>query len=477
MKKIFPPINATSVTGYLLALLFLIRAFFNGALPLMDKTEARYAEIARLMAETGEWIVLQIDYGIYFWAKPPLSTWFSAASISLFGEGEFFVRLPYLLACLAMVFLVGKYRPSNKMSFYLPGLILMSLPEFYLHAGVVSTDTFLCLSIALVMLSFWEGIQDNAKVYWRCLLFVGMGLGLLAKGPIVGVLTVPPILLWCALSDFKWKNLLRFPIVLGALITLGIALPWYIWAELRSPGFIDYFIVGEHFKRYLDSSWSGDKYGFPKQQPLGMVWLFLIGAVLPWIGSFIKKIKAQGRGLLKDQWSLYLLLWLLWTPLFFTSSKSLIHPYTLPVMIPFALLIVHYWEGFKLKKIHMILSLELPLLLVVIYFSGAVDQVLLDNSDKTLVASAPKKTALYALDWKSYSSQYYSQGKIDVVTANTLLQQLRKKEDFSVIIQQKNFEGLPLIVKDQLKLLSKNNMKGVYKAVHKQYSGTATFIP
>ena len=184
MKKIFPPINATSVTGYLLALLFLIRAFFNGALPLMDKTEARYAEIARLMAETGEWIVLQIDYGIYFWAKPPLSTWFSAASISLFGEGEFFVRLPYLLACLALVFLVGKYRPSNKMSFYLPGLILMSLPEFYLHAGVVSTDTFLCLSIALVMLSFWEGIQDNAKVYWRYLLFVGMGLGLLAKGPL-----------------------------------------------------------------------------------------------------------------------------------------------------------------------------------------------------------------------------------------------------------------------------------------------------
>ena len=477
MKKIFPPINAASVTGYLLTLLFLIRAFFNGVLPLMDKTEARYAEIARLMAETGEWIVLQIDYGIPFWAKPPLSTWFSAACISLFGEGEFFVRLPYLLACLAMVFLVGKYRPSNKMSFYLPGLILMSLPEFYLHAGVVSTDTFLCLSIALVMLSFWEGIQDTARVYWRYLLFVGMGLGLLAKGPIVGVLTVPPILLWCALSDFKWRTLLRFPIVLGALISLGIAVPWYIWAEMRSPGFVDYFIVGEHFKRYLDSSWSGDKYGFPKQQPLGMVWLFLIGAVLPWIGSFIKKIKAQGRGLLKDQWSLYLLLWLLWTPLFFSSSKSLIHPYTLPVMIPFALLIVHYWEGFKLKKIHMILSLELPLLLVVIYFSGAVDQVLLDNSDKTLVASAPKTTALYALDWKSYSSQYYSQGKIEAVPANTLLQQLRKKEDFSVIIRQKDFEGLPLIVKDQLELFSKNKKRGIYKAVHKQYSGTATFIP
>jgi len=307
---------------------------------------------------------------------------------------------------------------------------------------------------------------------------VGMGLGLLAKGPIVGVLTVPPILLWCALSDFKWKNLLRFPIVLGTLISLGIAVPWYVWAELRSPGFIDYFIVGEHFKRYLDSSWSGDKYGFPKQQPMGMIWLFLIGAVLPWMGSFVKKIKAQGRGLFKDRWSLYLLLWLLWTPFFFTSSKSLIHPYTLPVMIPFALLIVHYWEGFKLKKIHMILALELPLLLVAIYFSSAVDQVFLDNSDKSLVAAvAEEKTPLFALNWKSYSGQYYRQGQVDVVPTKTLLQQLRKKEDFAVIIRHKDFEGLPLIVKNQLELLTKNKKRGVYKAVHKQYRGTATFIP
>ena len=477
MKKIFPPIHTATAAGYLLTLLFLIRGFFNGVLPLMDKTEARYAEIARLMVETGEWIVLQIDHGIPFWAKPPLSTWSSAASISLFGEAEFVVRLPYLLACLIMVLLVGKYRPSKEMSFYLPGLVLMSLPEFFLHAGVVSTDTFLSLSVALVMLSFWEAIQDQAKGYWRYLLFVGMGLGLLAKGPIVGILTVPPILLWCAFSDFKWQNLLRFPLLLGALVTLAIAVPWYIWAELRSPGFIDYFIVGEHFKRYLDSSWSGDKYGFPKQQPMGMVWLFLIGAVLPWMGSFIKKIKAQGRDLFKDRWSLYLFLWLIWTPLFFTSSKSLIHPYTLPVMIPFALLIVHYWEGFRLKKIHMILSLELPLLLVAIYFSGAIDQVFLDNSDQSLVASAPKKTALYALDRKSYSSQYYSQGQVVVVPAETLLQQLRKKEDFTVLIRHKDFDQLPLIVQDQLDLLTKNKKRGIYKAVHKQYSGTATYIP
>ena len=123
MRRIFPPLNATTRTGYALTLLVFIRAFFNGALPLMDKTEARYGEIARLMAETGDWVVLQIDYGVPFWAKPPLSTWASALSISLFGTHEFFVRLPYLLACLALVFLVRRYRPNKQLSVYLPGLV------------------------------------------------------------------------------------------------------------------------------------------------------------------------------------------------------------------------------------------------------------------------------------------------------------------------------------------------------------------
>ena len=107
IKKLFPPLNQASQTGYFFFLVVLIRLFFNGVIPLMDKTEARYAEIARLMAETGEWIVLQIDYGIPFWAKPPLSTWASALSIQLFGAAEFFVRLPYALVCIAMALFFG----------------------------------------------------------------------------------------------------------------------------------------------------------------------------------------------------------------------------------------------------------------------------------------------------------------------------------------------------------------------------------
>ena len=464
MKKIIPPINSETITGYLLALLVLIRMFFNAALPLMDKTEARYGEIARIMAETGEWVVLQIDYGIPFWAKPPLSSWLSAASISLFGAQEFFVRLPYLIVSLLLVFFVGKYRPNKKMSKYLPGLILFSIPEFYLHAGVVSTDTLLTFSVAMVMLSFWEAVQPNAKRLWGYLFFVGMGLGLLAKGPIVGILTVPPLLLWCAISDFKWRNLIQFPFIIGSLITLLIAVPWYLLAEIRSPGFVDYFIVGEHFKRYLDSSWSGDKYGFPKQQPLGMVWVFLVGATLPWMILFLRKISRKLRTIRTQNWPLFLLLWFVWTPLFFTSSKSLIHPYTLPVMLPFSLLIAHYWSEVKTKKIYLGVSSILPILLIIGYFSSQVDKVFQDNSDKYLIEKLKVSDhSLYALEFKSYSSQFYSNGQIKIINTTELEKKIADNKVFYILIDHSKYKLMDADIKQNLTKLDTSKKRALYK--------------
>ena len=51
-----------------------LRMLTLGAYPLMDTTESRYAEIARKMLETGDWLTPQFDYGVPFWGKPPLST-------------------------------------------------------------------------------------------------------------------------------------------------------------------------------------------------------------------------------------------------------------------------------------------------------------------------------------------------------------------------------------------------------------------
>jgi 4-amino-4-deoxy-L-arabinose transferase-like glycosyltransferase len=184
-------------------LIALFRLLLTVTIPLLDKTESRYAEIARIMQETNQWVVLQIDYGIPFWAKPPLSTWLSAASYFVFGVNEFAARFPSFFLSILLLIIAGKMAKKSGVSFYLPGFILLTMPEFLIHTGVVSTDTALEFCVAIMMISFWKTMKSNHKTYWNYLFFVALGLGLLTKGPIIMVLTFPPLFLWCFQSSVE----------------------------------------------------------------------------------------------------------------------------------------------------------------------------------------------------------------------------------------------------------------------------------
>jgi len=76
--------------------------------PLMDTTEARYGEMARIMFETGNWVTPMFDYDVPFWGKPPLFTWLSSLGFSLFGINEFAARVPHLLVGIGVIGLVYK---------------------------------------------------------------------------------------------------------------------------------------------------------------------------------------------------------------------------------------------------------------------------------------------------------------------------------------------------------------------------------
>lgn len=450
--------------GLIFILLAGLRLFFNALIPLTDKTEARYGEVARLMAETGNWIVPQIDYGIPFWAKPPLSTWLSAGSISLFGDSEFGLRLPYWIVAVLIAFLMIPYGHQKKINGLIPGIILFTLPEFFLHAGVLSTDMMLSFSVAITMIGFWEFLHSEKNIIPGLLFFGGIGLGLLAKGPIIGVLSFPPLLIWCILHRISFKRIFKMPWLWGVILALLIALPWYLLMEKKSPGFINYFLFGEHFLRFIDSSWSGDKYGFPKQQPLGIIWTFLFVGTLPWFFILFGQLKQGFRKIWNNPWQLFLWLWILWTPFFFTFSKSLIHTYTLPVMIPIALLITHNWPTYKRKKTTLLVALALPILLFCAYFLEPTQNILSDSTDKNLVLHPevdPSK--LYAFPFKSYSSQFYSKGKINVIPPDMLEKMVEDSVNFSIIIKNIGLKDLSPKVVKKLHPLIERGKDGLYK--------------
>lgn len=442
-------------------LLLIFRLLLTAFLPLLDKTEARYAEISRIMWETQDWVVLHIDYGIPFWAKPPLSAWLSALSFGIFGITEFASRLPSFLLSVLIIFMAGKFAKRSGAPFYLPGFILLTMPEFLIHTGVVSTDTALCFCIMLIMVSFWE-TMNNGKPYWNYLFFIGIALGFLAKGPLVLVLTFPPLFLWC------WQDRKRFRILwdkfswaAGIIIIAVIAIPWYYLAENQSPGFLNYFLVGEHFKRFVEPGWKGDLYGSPKSQPFGMIWVFLILFAFPWIEIAFSKIWKRRSSLIGNKWVSFLIFWLFWTPIFFTLSGNILHTYILPVTIPLMFLIVHWWREYNKKEKMIRIALVFPIVVflacLIFPLTGKAEYYM--NSDKYLLGNnnPGNKSPVYYWREKSYSGQFYTHGKAQLVKNEIELDSVLalRKKIFLVMLRKKQ-KDFPEKYKDRFVLADSN---------------------
>ncbi|NER84889.1 MAG: phospholipid carrier-dependent glycosyltransferase, partial [Leptolyngbya sp. SIO1D8] len=79
-------------------------AFFWGlaSTGLVDETEPLFAEAARQMQATGDWITPYFNGNPRF-DKPPLIYWLMAVGFQLFGVNEWAVRLPSAFAAVAVV--------------------------------------------------------------------------------------------------------------------------------------------------------------------------------------------------------------------------------------------------------------------------------------------------------------------------------------------------------------------------------------
>ena len=343
------------VVALVVVVVIAVRLATLAGYPLMDSTESRYAEIARKMLETGNWLTPQFDYGVPFWGKPPLSTWLSAASMSAFGVSEFAARLPSFLLALACgipLALHASLRGGRDFALWTLALFACTALVF-IAAGAVMTDPALALGTTMSMTGFWVAVRgaDRSRIAAACAFFGGLAVGLLAKGPVAVVLTFLPIGAF-VLATGCWRDAWsRLPWVAGLAACAALVVPWYWAAERATPGFLDYFIVGEHWKRFVESGWKGDLYGAAHAHPRGLIWLYWIAAALPWsaiaIGWLARAVVRQredAKGLVTDPWRLYLLLWTIAPMVFFSVSGNILATYVLPGLPAFALLVGDLWR-------------------------------------------------------------------------------------------------------------------------------------
>ena len=143
--------------------------------------------------------------------------------MSLFGKNEFAARLPSLIFSLstaALVFLLLT-RQRGRDEALAAGAVLATTGLFFLSSGAVMTDAALAFGTTLSMVAFWLAMQGGCKGsrLWGYLFFVGLAEGLLAKGPVAGVLIFLPVGLWTVWQQ-SWKAVWqRIPWAGGLVVT------------------------------------------------------------------------------------------------------------------------------------------------------------------------------------------------------------------------------------------------------------------
>ncbi len=408
-------------------------------LPLTDSTEARYAQTAYLMAQTNDWITPYYDVGIPFWGKPPFSFWAEAAAYQLFGMQDFSARVPALLFTFLTMGLIFTYLKTfyNRESALWGAVIYLTSLLPYSLSGAVLTDPYLTFATTLSMISLIMLIKGQKK-YWGYLFFIGLTIGLLAKGPLALVIVGGSMTFWL-LFDFKERllELKKLPWFSGTLLMLLLTLPWYILAELKTPGFLDYFIIGEHFKRFVDSGWSGDLYGSSHTRAHGVIWLLWLQASFPWVlialyalfkNSRSKTERLESFQLLRHNSAIsYLVMCSIFVMTFFSVAGNVLWTYTLPALPALAILLAIYLQQkqFQLtfKKFNLIYlyALFVPVLLFIanIYLLNKPNTL---PTEKQLIehykAHAQPGEPLYYVIKRPFSAQYYSKGEAIVVASN-----------------------------------------------------------
>lgn len=331
----------------LLGLLMGLRVALLVVFPL-GQSEGRYAEIARKVVESGDWVTPWLAVGVPFWGKPPLAMWLSASFLELFGVSALAARIPHFLVAIAIIWLtVGWARRAGlRQPLYVVPLLAGSV-LFLFASGAVMTDMALCLGAVLATRGFWlavNGPGDRRRVEsW--LFFFGLAIMLLAKGPVGWLLVGVPIAAWTLMSRSARRVWESLPWISGLLFALLLAAPWYTLAEIRTPGFLEYFVIGEHWNRFVIPGWKGDLYGSAHAYPRGSIWFFALIALLPW--SIVLPI-ATWRARRRDQAltasaagspsvALYSLLCGLAPCIVFTLAGNILWTYVLPGLPPLAL--------------------------------------------------------------------------------------------------------------------------------------------
>lgn len=322
----------------LIALVLAVLLPGTATLPLVDRDEPRFATATREMMERHDWVVPTFN-GRERFDKPVLTYWLMRVGYGIFGVGEFGARVHAIAATLALVLVtwwIGRRWFGEVVGLY-AGAILASCLQVFIHGRLALADMPMvaCVLIACAALKELLGSPPHpafrTPAWWW--LYGALGLGFLAKGPIVFAVPVLGLLIFRFILFRQPVSWSRLQILPGLMLTLVIMALWGIPALIVTEGRFWQVGMGEHvvqrgFERFNNRGYS--PFFYLGTAPLSLFpWIGLVG-FLPWI------IRRNWDG--RTAW---LVSWIVATYLIFTAYATQLPHYVLPAFPALALLLGH----------------------------------------------------------------------------------------------------------------------------------------
>ncbi|MEL6381272.1 MAG: glycosyltransferase family 39 protein [Cyanobacteria bacterium J06626_18] len=357
-------------------------AFFWGlaSTGLVDETEPLFAEAARQMTVTGDWITPYFNEVTRF-DKPPLVYWLMAISFRIFGVNEWSVRVPSALSGVALVgmgfYTLRRYgfsRPElanayveassqttlrhlsrvsqrNLVWSAVIGSAVMALnPETIVWARIGVSDMLLTGCLGTALLAFFLGYAQPQCPYRQRTWYIASsglaGLAVLAKGP-VGIVLPGLVVSVFLLYVGTWRQVLReLPLLQGTALFLGITVPWYVLViAANGQAYIDSFFGYHNFDRFTSvvNGHAAPWYFYFLVVAIGFLpWSpvlpFAIARLHPWQWqTWQDKSRSAHLGI-------FALTWFVVIFGFFTVAVTKLPSYVLPLMPAAAILIGLTWS-------------------------------------------------------------------------------------------------------------------------------------
>jgi 4-amino-4-deoxy-L-arabinose transferase-like glycosyltransferase len=230
---------------------------------LVHSHEARAAQNAQRILETGEWGLPRLFDGrlelqkppAYYWCVAWISRWLNSGQVTTWTT-----RLPAALmgiACVAGVYAFLRILGHDGAA-RLAAIVLASAIHFTALSRIARIDVPLTAAVSFSIFGFFLGCKNHYlgngfhSMLWHFLAGLSAGIALLLKGPVGIALIVCAAGSWW-LIEHRRLSWLGFFILITTAACVG--LPWFVWANQATNGeLFRVFILHHNIARFNGTS-------------------------------------------------------------------------------------------------------------------------------------------------------------------------------------------------------------------------------